>query len=145
MARFDYECPVHGVREYIHPIGFEPTACDCVVGPGQNQDSPCGKPLTKVFYFFPGCEFSTIRTVSDRDPAYWEWLNSDSVKADLKAGKLRPIGKHEDQAHGDGSAKVPHETTREKERRHAGYADEFQRLGRPTVEQQRVLQEQGKI
>ena len=159
MAVFDYECPYCGVFELTHPCGETIETCPNVLGiapppdPSSSARSSheegsrtCGLPIVKLFNFFPGCKWSRIRTASDQDPAYYAWLNSDSVKADLKSGKLRPIGKHEDQAHGDGGTiSRPVESRADKERRFAGYEDEFHRLGCPTQEQQQKLLAEGKI
>ena len=150
MAVFDYECPFCGVFELTHPCGVTIETCPTIhrteMEDGQVGAFVCGLPIVKLFNFFPGCKWSRIRTASDQDPAYYAWLNSDSVKADLKSGKLRPIGKHEDKAHGDGGTiSRPVESRADKERRFAGYEDEFHRLGCPTQEQQQKLLAEGKI
>lgn len=147
LVRFDYECPVHGVREYFHESDQAPATCDVAVSVSVITDAvlECGEPLKKLFNTFPGCEFSTIRTLSDRDPAYTAWLNSDEVKADVRAGKLRPVGKGEDIAHGGQHKGPPPLTTAEREKRDARVNDEFERRGRPTVAQTMALQERGEL
>ena len=107
----------------------------------------CGSEnFKKVFSFMPGANMSTIRQLSERDPQYWAWLNSDKVKADVKAGKLRPIGKHEDQAHGGGGDdSAPYETPREQEAAWAKHERDFIAAGCPDIDEQRVLASQGKL
>ena len=135
MPVFDFECePCHG-RLLDQLVLRDAPAPLCPL---------CGLPLTKLFNFSPGWNETTIRTVSERDPRYFAWLNSDSVKADLASGKLRPVRKGEDIAHGGGEDS-DYEPAAETRKRFEGYERDFINLGCPTVEEQKVLQSQGKM
>ena len=126
MPRYDYLCPVCGVREYMH--GVNETLLLCPLERYDPIGRTCNQPLTRLVP--TGVGFECRRLTSEVSPRHQHWLDTEGQRRlalpDGHPEKLEPISKSSDQMHGDGGPKVPpKEPVARQEERIAGHVQEW--------------------